>query len=685
MFRSHRTTRLAAALLCSASLLACATEGPNGASPDTEISRAAELGDWGVDLTTLDRDVDPGDDFYRYVNGTWLDTFEIPAEYPSYNSFTRAFEETEERQRAIIEEAAAGAKPGSIDEKIGNFYKAFTDRETIEALGTRPIEADLARIEALSSFSDVVEYMASPGTRGSLAFTASVGVDVKNPDRYVLYLSQAGAVLPKSFYEEPQFESARQILQETFATVLDLLGEDNAEERATAVFELQQRFAAVHWKPEKNRQPELTYNLRRVADLDGLGDLDWRAYFETFGAGRVSEVVVRQPDAVANGIDIARDADLDTIKDHFRLATALSYASVLPKAFDEASFKLSMGITGQTEQREMWKRGISATSDALGEAIGRVYVQRHFPESSKREVEDLVENLRAAFRMRLTNLEWMGDETKAEALRKLDRIRVKVGYPDKWRDYSALEVKPDDAVGNAKRSALFEHARMVRRLNEPVDRDEWAMNPQEINAYYRPDLNEIVFPAAILQPPFFDPNADDAVNYGAIGGVIGHEIGHGFDDQGRAYDDAGVQRDWWSKADADAFNAKAAVLGEQYAAYEPLPGIFINPQLTMGENIGDLGGLSIALEAYRISLEGKEPLVLDGFTADQRFFMAWAQVWRSKDREEFTKFVVSADPHSPSKFRANGVVRNMDDWYTAFDVDEDDDLYIAPESRVRIW
>ncbi|MCQ8184639.1 M13 family metallopeptidase [Parvularcula maris] len=685
MFNVRRGVPFAAALLTSVCLLACATDGPPLERDAVQSSRAAELGDWGVELVHLDADVDPGDDFYRYVNGRWLDTFEIPGQYPSYNSFTVTFEKTEERQRRIIEDAAKAAKPGTVEEKIGAFYKAFTDRETIESRGLEPIRADLQRIDALSSFEAVLTYLATPGTSGSLAFSASVGVDVKRPDRYVLYLSQAGAVLPKSFYEEPQFENARQVLRGTFEAVLGLLGEDDTEARARNVFELQQRFAAVHWKPEKNRRPELTYNLRQVGELDGLGELDWRGYFQTLGAGRISEVVVVQPDAIANGIDILQAADLETVKDHLRLALALSYASILPDAFDQASFALTGAVTGQTEQREMWKRGISATSGALGEAIGRVYVERHFPESSKRQVEDLVGNLKEAFRIRLTALDWMGDETKAEALRKLDSMRVKVGYPDEWRDYSGLEVRPDDAIGNAKRSALFEHAYSIERLKGPVDRDEWAMNPQEINAYYRPDLNEIVFPAAILQPPFFDPNADPAVNYGAIGGVIGHEIGHGFDDQGRAYDYAGVQRDWWTAADSEAFTTKASVLGQQYAAYEPLPGIFVNPQLTMGENIGDLGGLSIALEAYRISLGGEEAPLRGGFTGEQRFFLSWAQVWRSQDRPEFLQYIVSADPHSPSKYRANGVVRNMDAWYGAFEVTPEDDLYLPPKDRVSIW
>lgn len=637
----------------------------------------------------MDASTDPGDDFNAYVNGGWINTFEIPAERSSYTRFTTLAERSEERIRKIIEDAAASDAPeGSVEQKIGDMFAAFMDTDAISAAGLAPIADELAYYDSISTTEEAALALVKPEFGNRSPMGIYVSIDAKQPDQHTVYMSQSGLGMPnRNYYLDEKFADKQEAYRAFLAQMFTFAGSTDPEASAAGVYAFEERLAEVHWEPAKRRDRDLTYNPTTIAQLtEDMPGIPWPALAAELGLKASQKVVIREVDAVMASGKIFAETPVSVLRDYFKVHALNSYASVLPEDIDAASFAFyGQELRGQPEQRERWKRGVSAVSGTLGEAVGQVYVERHFPASSKAQMEDLVANLRVAFAQRLAQLDWMSDATKEEAKKKLDAFFPKIGYPDEWTDYSSLSVSADSPVENIRAGRRFGFEENWAKLGQPIDRNEWGMTPQTVNAYYSSTRNEIVFPAAILQAPFFDPNADPAVNYGAIGAVIGHEIGHGFDDQGRKSDGSGALRDWWQPEDAERFKAKTDALGAQYASYEPVPGFFINPQLTMGENIGDLGGLSMAYSAYRLSLGGEEAPIINGYTGDQRFFMAWAQVWKSRYRDEALKRQVATDPHSNAKFRINGVVRNMDPWYEAFDVAEDDALYLPPEERVSIW
>lgn len=656
-----------------------------------ETDTAAELGS-GIEKANFDTSVRPQDDFFRYVNGTWLDTTEIPSDRSNYGSFTELADEAEKAQRDIIEAAAAAtdAEEGTEEQKVGAFYRAFMDEERVEELGMSPVEPMLAEIDSLADHDDVIRFI---GTLQRHSIKVPVGFyvsnDSKEPTRYAVYLSQYGLGLPnRDYYDKEGFADKKAAYETYIADMLALSGFDATDERAAAILALEERMAALNWTPTENRDRNKTYNKFTLEELEGLSEgFDWNAFLEAAGiADKVEDVIVRQPSYAAALGQIVRETSVDTWKDYFRFHTMDASAPYLSSDFVEREFAFSgKTLAGTEENRPRWKRAVGTINNVLGEAVGKLYVSKHFKPEAKQRMEELVDNLVSAFEVGIDDLAWMSDETKQQAHDKLSKFTPKIGYPDKWRDYSALTVSSDDLFGNVVRAAEFGYQRQVNKLGAPIDRDEWFMTPQTVNAYYNPPMNEIVFPAAILQPPFFNMEAEDAVNYGAIGAVIGHEISHGFDDQGRKSDGDGVLRDWWTAEDAAAFDARARMLGEQYDNYCPFEDACVNGKFTMGENIGDLSGLKVAWMAYRMSLNGEEAPVIDGLTGDQRFFMGWAQVWRRLYRDDNLRMRLSTDPHSPSKYRTNGIVRNIDAWYEAFNVTPEDAMYLPPEKRVEIW
>ena len=650
-----------------------------------------QLGSFGIDLGAMDKSVKPGDDFYRYVNGHWLATEKIPADQSTWSSFDILQVQAEVDVKAIIETAAAAhAAAGTNEQKIGDFYSAFLDRTKIDRLGLTPARGGLDAIATLKTHEQVAALIADPRfpLDGPIAY--GITLDQKNPDRYIVGIGQSGLSLPDREYylkTDAQFVDIRAKFLAHVEKMLILAGHTDAKREAKLILDLETKIAKLHWDVAKRRDRDLTYNLMSLASLKkDAAAYPWDAAFQSSGIPGLKEVVVAEWSAVPALGKLFTDTPVAAWKSYLSYQFLTSEASVLPKAFDAENFDFYGRILeGQPQQRERWKRAVQATNGALGEAIGKLYVEKKFPPASKRAMETLVENLRKGYAQHIASVPWMSAETKKVALEKLAAFRPKIGYPNKWRDYSKLDVNPGDAFGNKARAAVFAWNRQVSRLNQPTDRDEWGITPQTINAYYNPVFNEVVFPAAILQPPFFDPNAAAAVNYGAIGGVIGHEMGHGFDDQGAKSDAKGVLRTWWKTEDVEAFKKRTEALADQYTSFEPLKGLHLNGHLTLGENIGDLGGVSIARDAYLISLNGSPAPSVGGFTAEQQFFMGWAQVWRELNRDEALRNQVMTDPHSPGENRVNGVVRNIDAWYAAFQVQSSDKLFLAPEKRVRIW
>lgn len=679
--KSTKRKRTIAALLAAPIVAATASAGQ------------PRIGTWGLDLEASDPEVRPQDDFFRFANGTWLEEFEIPADLAGYGSFIDLFIQSEEKVRLIIEEIAAEQPaPGSDEQKIADLYRDYLDRETIEEKGLAPLESDIAAIRAAETHEDVARLLASFARLGGTSpFDYYVDQDARSPDRYIAHFFQGGIGLPDRDYyldaDNPRFVKAIDARRTYLTRVLELAGEPDPTGNAAHVLALERTLAESHWPSADLREIEKTYNKITPDELRTLApEVPWEVYLGTLGLDTQSAFIVMAPSAYAG---MARTF-ASTPVDHWRaylLCTLIgTHAQWLPKAVDQAQFEfMSQAITGSTKQRDREKRAVQFVNGTMGHAVGRLYVARHFSESAKRQVETLVDNLLSAMGARIDELEWMGEDTKRRAREKLAKFNVKIGYPDVWRDYSELEVVPGDLVGNARRGTLFEYQRNRAKLDKPIDRTEWLMSPQTVNAYYNPPMNEIVFPAAILQPPFFDPDADPAVNYGGIGAVIGHEIGHGFDDQGRKFDGDGVQRDWWTTEDAERFQVRADALVAEYDAFSPLEGMHVNGRLTLGENIGDLGGLEIALHAYRLSLGGKEAPVIDGLTGAQRLFLGYAQIWRGKLRDELLAARVASNPHSPEEFRVNGAVKNVDAWYEAFGVEPGDGMYLDPEERVRIW
>ena len=657
-------------------------------APAASTSRP-EIGEFGLDLTTRKLSVKPGDDFFAYASGTWYDTFVIPEDRSSFGSFAVLDELSQKRVRGIIEEAAAKkSAPGSPEQKIGDYYASFMDEAAIETGGLKPAQADLERIRKADSPAAIARLMGTEGFGST--FNIAFYPDLKDPNVYGVFIFQAGLGLPDRDYylkDDDKLKDVRAKYLAYIEQMLSLSGDAQAKAHAQAIMELETAIAKAQWPIEKQRDIEAIYNPRTRGEvLAQAPGFEWQAFFDAGQLGKREQFVVAEITAIQDIAKLVEATPLETLKAYLTFHYLSDHAKYLPLRFDDAYFAFyGLTLRDQPKKRERWKRGVDQVNDALGEQVGQVYVQRYFPPESKAKMQDLVNNLLAALKVRIEAHDWMTPDTKKRAQEKLATFVTKIGYPDKWKDYSSLEVRRDDLIGNVHRALRWAWNYDVDRLDKPVDKMEWGMVPQQVNAYYNPLNNEIVFPAAILQPPFFDPNADPAVNYGGIGAVIGHEIGHGFDDQGRKFAADGSLTDWWTAKDADAFTARTNKLIAQYAAFEALPGLNVNGKATVGENIGDLGGLNMGYEAYQLSLKGKKAPVLDGLTGEQRYFLSFAQIFRGKYRDGLLRELVLSDVHSPSYFRVNGPVRNMDEWYTAFDVKPGDKLYLKPEERVAIW
>ncbi len=654
----------------------------------------AAIGAWGFDTKGMDTKVAPGNNFYEYANGTWLKTTKIPEDKSNYGEFTVLSDLSDTRTKDII--TAANGAPGSEERKVGDYYKSFMDEAGIEAKGITPIQPMLDQIAKIKDQKGLIAQFADDSRHmiGS-PFRAMVGQDDKNPEAYIAEISQGGLGLPdRDMYDlkKPQFEKLREGYKKYVAAMLTLTGAKDADKRAAAVYALEEKIAANHWTRVQNRDPDKTYNKMTVAELQKLAPgVDWRAWLAGVGFTGQAAINIHQPPAITGTAKLVKSEPLAVWKDYLTIRLMSAAAPYLSKQFVDTRFEMYGKVLSGTPQiEERWKRGVDGVTEAMGEAVGKLYVAKWFTPETKAHADQLVQNLLTSMGQRLDGLTWMSDETKAKAKAKLATYNPKIGYPKKWRDYGKLEVVDGDAAGNALRAGAFEYDRELAHLGQPIDRDEWGMTPMTVNAYYNPGLNEIVFPAAILQPPFFDPNADDAVNYGGIGAVIGHEISHGFDDQGSKYDATGKLTSWWTKEDADKFKTATAKLVAQYNTYCPFPEADGKPaqcvkgELTLGENIADLAGLTIAYNAYKLSLHGKQAPVLDGTTGEQRFFFGWAQVWRRLYRDQEMSNRLVTDPHSPSEFRAS-TVRNIDVWYEAFEPKPTDKLFLAPDKRVKIW
>jgi putative endopeptidase len=647
------------------------------------------FGDFGVDLSAGDRSVKPGDDFFEFANGSWDRSFAIPADKSSFGPFDRLDELSKERVRLIIEKAAAAHAPnGTPAQQIGDYYAAYMDEAAIEAHDLAPAQEDLERIGAAKSRADVARLFGSIGY--ATLFDVQLIPDFKDPDRYAVVISESSLGLPDRDYylkDDPQLQALREKYVAYIAQMLTLGGSSDPHSQAREVMAFETAVAKLQWPIEKRRDVDATYNPRTKAQLLTYAPgFPWQTFLEAQQLGGRKDVVLSELTAIRDLAKLFDHTPVPTLKAFLTFHYLNDNAPYLPQRFDRARFAFyGQTMRGQPQQRERWKRGVDAVDGAVGEAVGRLYVAEYFPPESKAKMQQLVADLRAALSQRLDALDWMTPETKTRAHEKLASFTPKIGYPDNWKDYSALVIKADDPVGNARRASQWWWDYQIARIDKPVDRSEWGMTPQEINAYYNPLNNEIVFPAAMLQPPFFDPGADAAVNYGAIGAVIGHEMGHGFDDQGRKFGPDGSMNDWWTAKDAQVFDLRKDKLIKEFSGFEALPGLNVSGANTIGENIGDLGGLNMAHEAYLISLKGKPAPLIDGLSGDQRFFLAYAQVWREKYREGALRELVMSDVHSPSRFRVNGPLPNIDVWYEAFGVKPGDKMYIAPEERVRIW
>ncbi|WP_204601993.1 M13 family metallopeptidase [Paremcibacter congregatus] len=657
----------------------------------TDKTVAAPL-DSGVLTANMDTGVKPGDDFFEYVNGTWLKNYVIPEDKASYGTFYKLYEQSQDAVKEIIDTSAAGPQEaGSNEQKVGGLYNSYMNMEQRNATGTAPLMAVFADVDALSDDKALFAYFATSIRAGFGApFNFYIDGDAKDPTKYAMYTSQSGLGLPdREYYLKEDDESAdiRSKYVAHIEKMLALAGVENAAENAAAIMALETKIATAHWKKEDNRDTVKTYNVRDRAGLKAMmPDFDWDGYFTTFGTADLESMVIAQPSYFEALNGIVTETPLDVWKTYFKWRALTSMATYLNEDLDKQNFDFySKTLSGVPKQRPQWKRAVSTVNGHLGEVIGKVYVTKHFKPEAKGRMLELVGNLTQAYENSIKKLDWMGEETKLKALEKLNKFTPKIGYPDIWKDYSKLEIKGDDLFGNIIRSNSVVHDREIAKLGGPIQRHLWFMNPQTVNAYYNPSMNEIVFPAAILQPPFFGMSTDDAVNYGAIGGVIGHEIGHGFDDQGSTYDGDGALKDWWTEADKAEFKKRTSALVEQYNGFKVFDDLNVNGEFTLGENIGDLGGLSIAIKAYHLSLNGKPAPVIDGLTAEQRIFIGWAQAFMGKMREKTARQQIATDPHSPARFRVNGVVRNIPEFYDAFGVKPGDKLYLPPEDRVKIW
>ena len=680
-------------IAASAAFLLLAACGQDSSTSEEASTASAEPElHSGVILDNLDLDVRPGNDFNKFVNGTWMATAEIPADRSSDGVFLMLHEESQANVRAIIEESAKGDfAEGSDEQKVGDFYASYMDMETRNAKGASPLAAEFERIDGLTNYDDLAVYFAELNRIGvDVPFTLNQFADFKDPTTYMTYVYQAGLGLPDREYyftEDEKSEDIRQAYVAHIAKMFELAGLPNGAEAAETIMALETRMAAEHMLKEETRNMVALYNKFPLDELDQvMAQFNWEAYLAEAGVDDIDGLVVTMVDYMGKLDGIITDTDIETWQTYLKWNVLRGFASYLSEEIDRQNWSFySQKLYGTEEMLPRWKRAVSNVNAELGEVVGKVYVAEHFPPEAKEKMLELVNNLLKAYELSINELDWMGEETRAEALDKLSKFTPKIGYPDVWRDYSALEIDRQDLVGNMQRSNRFDYERQMARRNDPVDRTEWNMTPQQVNAYYSPPLNEIVFPAAILQPPFFDLYAEDAVNYGAIGAVIGHEIGHGFDDSGSTFDGDGVLRNWWTDEDREEFEKRTANLIEQYSEFKPFDDLSVNGEFTLGENIGDLGGLSIGLLAYQLSLDGAESPVMDGYTGLQRVFIGYGQTWRNLARDEYVRTQIQTDPHSPAQYRVNGVVRNVPEFYEAFEIAESDDLYLPPEERVKIW
>ena len=646
----------------------------------------------GIIKENMNSKVRPGDNFQEYVNGTWLKTHKIPSDKSSYGVFDMLYDKSQEDVKAIIEEAAkAKAEVGSDEQKIGDFYASYMDTKLRDKKGMNPLKPLFGKIDAIKNYDDLAAFFGEANRYSvNCPIIFYVSEDLKDPTKYSVSSWQAGIGLPDREYylnTDANSETIKTKYKAHIAKVLDMAKIESPTENATMIFDLEYKIASIQMKKEDTRDAAKLYNKYTSKNLKKLmPDFNWSNYMKKAGFDKQKQVIISQVDYLKSLNDIIKNTPVENWKTYLKWSAIHANAKNLTQQLYTENFNFyGKVLSGAQEPVKLWKQGVDVVNDNLGELVGKVYVKKHFTPEAKERMKTLVQNLLNAYEESIKNLDWMSPKTKKEALAKLAKFTVKIGYPDKWKDYSKLAVKKDDFFGNMQRSSDFVYDEMLAKLGKPVDRTLWGMSPQTVNAYYNPSLNEIVFPAAILQAPFFDMNADDAVNYGAIGGVIGHEIGHGFDDQGATFDGDGKMRNWWTAKDLKSFKARTNALVAQYDSFKVFPDLNVNGEFTLGENIGDLGGLSIAIKAYKMSLNGKEAPKMDNFTGLQRVFIGWAQVWLNKDREEALRSQVASDPHSPSKFRINGVVRNIPEFYEAFDVKKTDSLYLAPEKRVKIW
>ncbi|WP_345886146.1 M13 family metallopeptidase [Shewanella algae] len=682
-----KITTLALGIALSLGLASCASQ--QAPQSQAEVKKAS-----GIELENFDHQVRHQDDFYYSVNGKWLATTPIPADKSNYGAFSVLYEESQAALKQIIEEAAA--KPnkaeGSVEQKIGDFYAAYMDSTLTDQLGIAPLKGQLADIAKTASHADIAALMGKLLTDGSgIPFGFYVNNDAKNSSQYGVYLYQSGLTLPDRDYylkDDPKFVANREAMREYVRNLMSAAGYPNADAAAANVANIELFIAQSQWSRVESRDANKAYNKMSLKELQQLmGGFDFDGFAKAAGlTGKTQDVIVRQPSYFEKlGAEFGK-FPVSAWQDYLAFHLVDSYAGLLSQQFVDLHFDFhSKTLMGIQEQKPRWKRAVDGADQVIGELVGKEYVARHFQPEAKARMESMIKNLIKGFEVSIDELEWMTPETKKAAQEKLSKFTYKIGYPDKWKDYSNLEIKADDLVGNYQRYARFEYQDMLAKLGKPIDRSEWHMTPQTVNAYYNPVMNEIVFPAAILQPPFFNMGADDAVNYGGIGAVIGHEISHGFDDQGAKYDGDGNLRNWWTDKDREEFQKRGAQLSAQYSQFEALPGKFVNGDLTLGENIGDLGGLTVALRSYHLSLNGKEAPVMDGLTGDQRFFVGWSQVWRRNYRDEELGRRLLTDPHSPSHYRAMGTPRNVEGFYKAFDLKPTDKMYLSEEDRVKIW
>jgi len=662
-------------------------------TPPAPPATAAKVPVSGLDLAAFDTAVRPQDDLFLHVNGGWLKKTEIPSDKASYGAFDLLFDKAQADLRAIVEEAAkATAKaPGSEAQKIGDFYESFMDEARVESLGLEPLKDELAAIDAIATKSELARHFAQFYKMNLInPVVGYVEGDAQQPTQEILYLYQGGLGLPDRDYylkDDAKLKEYREKYVAFLQSILLMTGDNAANKSAREIFVLETRLARAHWTNVANRDAVKTYNKVAMADLSTqFPGFDWNTWASELGVSSIPAVVVSQPTYLKAFAATVNELPVDRWKPYLKAALINGFAPYLNKAVVDAEFGFyNTTLRGVADQQPRWKRGVNALNGNLGEMLGKLYVERHFKPEAKARMEALVENLRASYKTSIDGLEWMGPDTKKQAQEKLAKFRPKIGYPTKWRDYSKLEIKKDDLVGNMQRALIAENMFQLGKAGKPIDPEQWGMTPQTINAYYNPVRNEIVFPAAILQPPFFNLEADDAANYGGIGAIIGHEMGHGFDDQGRRFDSSGALRDWWTAQDEGEYQKRARVLVEQFNQFEPLPGLHVNGELTLGENIADLTGLIIAHRAYQLSLKGAPAPTVDGVPADHRFYMGWAQSWMAKERDESLRQQVLTNVHSPEMYRANGPLRNIPEFYTAFGVKEGDKLFLPTERRVKIW